>query len=112
MLGITVIPITLHGRAIGCLHPLLVACGMLVAMTPRLSRRLIGDKSWVRNAERSMFACYNDNFFATHHIDLFYNLLRIKIPCTMATCLMKAESQKPVGHGAFKNSLDSYKGMP
>jgi|TARA_R100000081_G_scaffold72716_1_gene39316 glycosyltransferase involved in cell wall biosynthesis len=34
--------------------------------------RLIGDEPWVRNAERSMFACYNDNFFATQfHIDMF-----------------------------------------
>lgn len=34
--------------------------------------RLIGDKPWVRNAERSMFDCYDDNFFATQfHVDLF-----------------------------------------
>jgi len=34
--------------------------------------RLIGDKPWVRNAERSMYACYDDNFFATQfHIDMF-----------------------------------------
>lgn len=34
--------------------------------------RLIGNKPWVRDAERSMFACYNDNFFATQfHVDLF-----------------------------------------
>ena len=34
--------------------------------------RLIGNKPWVRHAERSMFACYNDNFFATQfHIDMF-----------------------------------------
>ena len=33
---------------------------------------MIGDKPWVRHAERSMFACYDDNFFATQfHIDLF-----------------------------------------
>jgi len=36
--------------------------------------RLIGDASWVRNAEMSMYDCYNDNFFATQfHIDLFTN---------------------------------------
>jgi glycosyltransferase involved in cell wall biosynthesis len=34
--------------------------------------RLIGAKSWVRNAEASMFACYDDNFYATDfHINLF-----------------------------------------
>ena len=34
--------------------------------------RLIGDKPWVRNAEKSMFACYDDNFFATQfHVDMF-----------------------------------------
>ena len=34
--------------------------------------RLIGDKPWVRHAERSMFACYDHNFFATQfHVDLF-----------------------------------------
>jgi hypothetical protein len=36
--------------------------------------RLIGDASWVRKAEMSMYDCYNDNFFATRfHIDLFAN---------------------------------------
>ena len=34
--------------------------------------RLIGDKPWVRNAERSMFDCYDDNYFATQfHVDLY-----------------------------------------
>lgn len=34
--------------------------------------RLIGDKPWVRNAEKSMFACYDDNYFATQfHVDMF-----------------------------------------
>jgi hypothetical protein len=36
--------------------------------------RLIGDKPWVRNAEMSMYECYDHNFFATKfHIDLFTN---------------------------------------
>jgi len=36
--------------------------------------RLIGDSPWVRNAEMSMYECYDDNFFATDfHIDLFTN---------------------------------------
>ena len=34
--------------------------------------RLIGDTPWVRNAEASMFHCYDDNFFATRfHVNLF-----------------------------------------
>lgn len=34
--------------------------------------RLIGDAPWVRNAESSMFYCYDDNFFATKfHLDIF-----------------------------------------
>ncbi len=34
--------------------------------------RLIGDATWVRNAEASMFHVYDDNFYATDfHIDLF-----------------------------------------
>ena len=34
--------------------------------------RLIGNKPWVRNAEMSMFECYDDNFFASDfHIDMF-----------------------------------------
>ena len=40
--------------------------------------RLIGDKPWVRNAERSMFDCYDDNYFATDfHIQLFQNTLGV-----------------------------------
>ena len=34
--------------------------------------RLIGDKPWVRNAEISMYECYDHNFFATEfHINMF-----------------------------------------
>jgi hypothetical protein len=34
--------------------------------------RLIGDKPWVRNAESSMFHCFDDNFFATRfHANMF-----------------------------------------
>lgn len=34
--------------------------------------RLIGDKPWVRNAESSMFYCFDDNFFATRfHANMF-----------------------------------------
>jgi hypothetical protein len=35
--------------------------------------RLIGDKPWVRNAERSMYECFDHNFFASEfHIDMFF----------------------------------------
>ena len=40
--------------------------------------RLIGDAAWVRNAEKSMFYCYDHNYFATEfHINMFAeNLLK------------------------------------
>ena len=35
--------------------------------------RLIGNKPWVRNAERSMYECFDHNFFASEfHIDMFF----------------------------------------
>jgi glycosyltransferase involved in cell wall biosynthesis len=38
--------------------------------------RLVGDTPWVRNAELSMFDCYDTNWFATNfHIDLFMDVL-------------------------------------
>jgi len=38
--------------------------------------RLIGDVPWVRNAEASMFYCYDDNFFATRfHSNMFFKNL-------------------------------------
>ena len=42
--------------------------------------RLIGEKAWVRNAEKSMFWCYNHNYFATEfHLNMFaQNLLKYK----------------------------------
>tara|TARA_B100001094_G_scaffold60705_1_gene56288 strand:+ start:24160 stop:25242 length:1083 start_codon:yes stop_codon:yes gene_type:complete len=34
--------------------------------------RLIGNQPWVRNAEMSMYECFDDNYFATKfHIDMF-----------------------------------------
>ena len=39
--------------------------------------RLIGDKPWVRNAERSMFEVYDHNFFASDfHINIFVEAFR------------------------------------
>ena len=34
--------------------------------------RLVGDKPWVRHAEKSMFYTYDDNYFATtFHAEIF-----------------------------------------
>lgn len=43
--------------------------------------RLIGDVPWVRNAESSMFYCYDDNFFATRfHVNMFLrNLFDVEV---------------------------------
>ena len=43
--------------------------------------RLIGDIPWVRNAESSMFYCYDDNFFATRfHSNMFFrNLYDVEV---------------------------------
>jgi glycosyltransferase involved in cell wall biosynthesis len=67
--------------------------------------RLIGDKPWVRNAERSMYDCYDHNFFATDfHIDLFEESFRSSMV-----------EKEPVRVGwpmeYLQNSLDAYKGM-
>ena len=42
--------------------------------------RLIGEKAWVRNAEKSMFWCYDHNYFATEfHLNMFAeNLLKYR----------------------------------
>jgi len=35
--------------------------------------RLIGDKPWVRHAEKSMYECFDHNFFASQfHMDIFF----------------------------------------
>jgi len=67
--------------------------------------RLIGDKPWVRNAERSMYGCFDDNFFATDfHIDLFEKSFRE---------IMVEHEPVRVGWPMeyLENSLDSYKNM-
>src|SRR5210317_83378 len=67
--------------------------------------RLIGDKPWVRNAERSMYCTYDDNFFATDfHIDMFEESFRE---------IMVEHSPVRVGWPMeyLKNSLNMYKNM-
>ena len=64
--------------------------------------RLIGAKSWVSHAESSMFACYDDNYFATDfHIDMFVD------------AFSKGQTIRRVGWPMeyLKNSLDMYKNM-
>ena len=82
--------------------------------------RLIGDKPWVRNAERSMFDCYTHNFFATDfHIEMFlttlYGFDNPWIEDDVAEALSGEHTRiKRVGWPMeyLRNSLDSYKGMP
>src|SRR5210317_1056580 len=65
--------------------------------------RLIGNEPWVRNAERSMFDCYDDNYFATQfHVDLYKQTFDID-----------DSKIRIVGWPMeyLRNSLDSYKGM-
>jgi hypothetical protein len=67
--------------------------------------RLIGDKPWVRNAERSMYECFDDNFFATDfHIDLFEKSFRE---------IMVEHEPIRVGWPMeyLRNSLNMYKNM-
>ena len=66
---------------------------------------LIGDKPWVRNAERSMYECYDDNFFATDfHINMFEESFRE---------IMVEHEPIRVGWPMeyLHNSLEQYKGM-
>jgi len=81
--------------------------------------RLIGDKPWVRHAEKSMFYTYDDNFFATDfHIDMFMRTLFDDDPYVEDWVEEAFEGQEeritrvgwPMEY--LKNSLDSYKGMP
>jgi len=64
--------------------------------------RLIGNADWVRHAEKSMYAVYDDNYFATDfHIDMFVNNFG------------KRDTIRRVGWPMeyLKNSLDMYKNM-
>ena len=77
--------------------------------------RLIGNKPWVRNAERAMFDCYDDNFFATQfHIDLFLQTFKNKDDPNLDNRQVNEDKMKRVGWPMeyLANSLDSYKSMP
>jgi hypothetical protein len=67
--------------------------------------RLIGDKPWVRNAERSMYECFDHNFFASEfHILMFFK------------AFPDLDKQKIVRTGwpfeYMEDTLTMYKGMP
>ena len=73
--------------------------------------RLIGNKPWVRNAERSMFDCYDDNFFASEfHIDLFTDTMMDNYKKAFN---MNDEKNHRVGWPMeyLATSLEQYKGM-
>ena len=77
--------------------------------------RLIGNKPWVRNAERSMFDCYDHNFFATQfHIDLFLQTFKNKDDPNLDN--RHVNENKIIRAGwpmeYLATSLDSYKNMP
>ena len=70
--------------------------------------RLIGDKPCVRNAEMSMYECYDQNFFATDfHIDLFTDTMMDNYDIDINKAIRVGWPMEYLA-----NSLDSYKGMP
>jgi len=79
--------------------------------------RLIGDKPWVRHAERSMYECFDDNFYATDfHIDLFCDTILDKENNDHWTTQEALDFDDKVHRVGWpmeylKGSLDSYKGM-
>ena len=81
--------------------------------------RLIGDKPWVRHAEKSMYYTYDDNFFATDfHIEMFlrtqFGLENPWIEEDVEEALTGEEKRiTRVGWPMeyLRNSLDSYKNM-
>jgi hypothetical protein len=83
--------------------------------------RLVGNKPWVRHAEKSFFAAFDHNYFATQfHIDMFNkNLLNdglIENPWEAEDKADMLESGKYVRTGwpmeYMDNTLTPYKGMP
>ena len=75
--------------------------------------RLVGNKPWVRNAEKSFFDCFDHNYFATDfHIDMFRdNLLNTNV----GTIYDYKTSGKIVRTGwpmeYMDNTLSLYKGI-
>ena len=75
--------------------------------------RLVGDKPWVRHAEKSFFHAFDHNYFATDfHISMFGKNL---LDANMGTMYNYKESKKIVRTGwpmeYFQDTLAPYKGM-
>ena len=79
--------------------------------------RLIGDKPWVRHAERSMYECFDDNLYATDfHIDMFCDTILDKENNDHWTTQEALDFDDKVHRVGWpmeylKGSLDGYKGM-
>ncbi len=75
--------------------------------------RLVGDKPWVRHAEKSFFHAFDHNYFATNfHINLFFKNL---LDANIGTLYHSKESKKVVQTGwpmeYMDTTLTPYKGM-
>ena len=76
--------------------------------------RLVGDKPWVRHAEKSFFYAFDHNYFATDfHIDMFRDNL---LETNLGTIYDHKTSNKIVRTGwpmeYMDNTLTMYKNMP
>jgi glycosyltransferase involved in cell wall biosynthesis len=76
--------------------------------------RLVGNKPWVRNAEKSFFSAFDHNYFATEfHINMFGKNL---LDANMGTMFNYKESKKIVSTGwpmeYMEDTLKMYKNMP
>jgi glycosyltransferase involved in cell wall biosynthesis len=80
--------------------------------------RLVGDKPWVRHAEKSFFHAFDHNYFATDfHIDMFlYNLLDLGRLADKETVNEIFATQKIIRSGwpmeYMADTLLMYKNMP
>ena len=77
--------------------------------------RLVGDKPWVRHAEKSFFAAFDHNYFATQfHIDMFCkNLLEDTLEDTVQEFIKEdkiVRSGWPMEY--MQDTLVMYKNMP
>jgi hypothetical protein len=77
--------------------------------------RLVGDKPWVRNAEKSFFHAFDHNYFATDfHIDMFaHNLLSIDYDTAKLSYIDKSKIVRtgwPMEY--MQDTLLPYKNMP
>lgn len=77
--------------------------------------RLVGDKPWVRSAERSFFYAFDHNYFATEfHIEMFEkNLLGVPMPGDISTRELIGKTKRtgwPMEY--MDGTLTPYKHMP